>query len=277
LRIVRGRAEKLRLRSLAPAVALVLFSAGLAAAKDFRVCADPDYLPFSNRAEKGFENQIARVTAKALGEPLVYAWASTRGPGGYGEFLSANLDAGKCDALMDLPSGNQEELTTDPYYASSYVFVSRKSSGYDLENMDAPILQKVRIGFERDTPPEDALKLRDLIPHANAFAVGETEGVSPASMLQALHAGRIDVLITWEPAIGLYLRDYPDLRVSRVPNSRANGAPEQYLFSMSMAVRKRDADLKQRLDRVIADHKGALAAILQRYNVQLYPTAGETL
>jgi mxaJ protein len=246
-------------------------------ATDFRVCADPAYLPFSNRAGAGFENKIAAITAKALGERLVYTWASTRGPGGYGEFLAANLDAGKCDVVMNLPFGNQEELTTDPYYAGSYVFVSLKAKGYDLENMDSPILQKVKIGFERDTPPEDALKLRDLIPHSEPFSVGDTEGVSPASMLQAVRAGRIDVLITWEPAIGLFLRDYPDLTVTRVPNSRASGSPEQYLFSMSMAVRKGDEALKRRLDHVIATDKQAFERILRQYNVRLYPTAGENL
>ena len=262
-------------RSLVAASGWALLAATAALAKDFRVCADPDYLPFSNRAGAGFENKIAATMAKALGERLTYTWASTRGPGGYGEFLAANLDAGKCDVVIDLPAGNQEELTTEPYYASSYVFVSRKADSYDLENMDSPILQKVRIGFEHDTPPEDALKLRDLIPHTEAFTVGDTEGVSPATMLRAVRARRIDVLITWEPAVGRFLRDYPDLGVSRLPNSRASGSPEQYLFSMSMAVRKDNAVLKKQLDRVIADHKDALAAILRRYNVRLYPTAGD--
>ena len=30
------------------------------------VCADPDYLPYSNRAGEGFENKIAGAVAKAL-------------------------------------------------------------------------------------------------------------------------------------------------------------------------------------------------------------------
>jgi mxaJ protein len=256
-------------------VTIVSLAAHPAIAKDFHVCADPDYMPFSNRAGEGFENAIAELAAKALGARLVYTWASNRGAGGFSEYLSRNLDAGKCDAVMDLPFGNQEELTTDPYYLSSYVFISRKADGYDLENMDSPILRKVKIGFEHDTPPEDALKLRDLILRAQPFAVGDTENVSPASMLEAVHAGRVDVLITWEPAIGWFLRDYPDLGVTRVPNSRASGAPEQYLFSMAMAVRKGGEALKQRLDRVIAEHKLAIDAILRRFDVRLYPAAGD--
>src|SRR5438270_1944102 len=125
-----------------------------ASAKDLRVCADPDYLPFSNRAGQGFENKVAELTARALQAQLVYTWASMRGPGGFSEFLSRNLDAHICDAVMDLPYGSQEELTTDPYYSSSYVFISGKAKSYDLRNMDSPILHRLKIGFERDTPPE---------------------------------------------------------------------------------------------------------------------------
>jgi len=271
------RIARLAFIALAFGASAFVFAARQEAAKDFRVCADPDYLPFSNRAGAGLENAIAELTAKALDAHLAYAWASNRGPGGFSEYLSRNLDAGKCDAVMNLPFGNQEELTTDPYYLSSYVFISRKADGYDLENMDSPILRKVKIGFEHGTPPEDALKLRDLILHAQAFSVGDTENLSPASMLQAVHAGRVDVMITWEPAIGWFLRDYPDLRVTRVPNSRASGAPEQYLFSMAMGVRKGDEALKQRLDRVIAAHKATIDAILRRFDVRLYPAAGENL
>jgi mxaJ protein len=261
--------------SLVSVIALAA-SPCIAFARDFRVCADPDYLPFSNRAKEGFENKIAELSAKSLGAKLVEVWATTRGPGGFGEFLARNLDAGKCDAIMDMPYGSQEEFTTDPYYISSYVFISKRTRSYDLENMDSPILQKLKIGFERDTPPEDGLKIRDLLSQAQPFSVGDTESVSPATMLRAVHDGSVDVMITWEPAVGWFLRNYPDLVVSRVPNARTTGAPEQYLFPMSMAVRKGDESLKKNLDSLIARRKNALQEILQQFNVRLYPAAGET-
>jgi mxaJ protein len=247
-----------------------------ASAKDLRVCADPDYLPFSNRAGQGFENKIAEFTAKSLGLKLVNVWASMRGPGGFSEFLSRNLDAGKCDAIMDMPYGSQEELTTDPYYVSSYVFISQRARSYDLSTMDSVVLRKLKIGFERDTPPEDGLKIRDLLAQAEPFSVGDTETLSPAVMLRAVHNGSVDVMITWEPAVGWFLRDYPDLVVTRVPNARTTGAPEQYLFSMSMAARKGNENLKKKLDGLIGEKRDALQQILRRYNVQLYPAAGET-
>src|SRR5216683_6097349 len=86
-------------------LSIVTAASGPASANDLRVCADPDYLPFSNRAGQGFENKVAELTARSLGAQLVYTWASTRGQGGFGEFLARNLDSGKCDAVIDMPYG----------------------------------------------------------------------------------------------------------------------------------------------------------------------------
>ena len=256
---------------------LMLSAPAFAAEKTLRVCADPDYMPFSNRAGEGFENKLAEFVAKSMGRKLEYAWDSERGPGGYTQFLSQTLDAKKCDVVMDMPYGTLEELTTDPYYASSYVFVFKKDKGYDIESMDSSVLRKLKIGFEEDTPPEDGLKIRDLIFDATPFHVGDKNGESPSVMLQAVQDGKIDVMITWEPAIGYFIKNYPDLEVVRVPNERATGSPEQYMFSMAMGVRKHDTALQQELNRVIAQHKSQIKSILDGYNVKLYPAAGETL
>src|SRR6202522_886537 len=175
-------------------------------ARALSVCADPDYLPYSNRAGEGFENKIAVAVAQALGEKVEYTWASSRGHGGFPQFLSATLDAKKCAVIMDIPYGSREELTTRPYYISSYVFVYDKGKKYDITSMDSPVLKRVKVGFERETPAEDALKMRGMIPAAMAFDVATDDGESPALMLDALNSGKIDVLITWQPAIGAFLR-----------------------------------------------------------------------
>src|SRR5216683_3482837 len=214
-------------------------------ARGLSVCADPNYLPYSNRAGEGFENEIANVVARALSETVDYTWASYRGHGGFPQFLSSTLDARKCDVVMDIPYGSREELTTRPYYISSYVFVFNKSKNYTITSMDSPVLKRLKVGFERDTPAEEALKIRGMIPRAVAFDVADNSGESPAVMLSALKSGQIDVLITWQPAIGAFLRGYPDLEVVAVPNERALGPPERYSFPMSMGVRIGDEALKK--------------------------------
>ena len=96
----------------------------LVPAQALTVCADPNYLPYSNRAGEGFENKIAEAVAKSLGEPLEYTWASHRGHGGFTQFLSTTLDAQKCDVVMSIPYARREELTTRPSPISFSVFVS---------------------------------------------------------------------------------------------------------------------------------------------------------
>ncbi len=258
--------------SLVPA----LLAAGLlalvsqASAGTLRVCADPDYLPYSNRAGDGFENKVAQAVAKLLGDTVDYTSASYRERGGFSQFLSTTLDAKRCDVVMSIPYGSREELTTRPYYISSYVFIFKKDKNYSIASMDSPILKKLKVGFERDTPVEDGLKMRGMIPGGVGFDVGDDDGQSPVIMLQAVESGQVDVMITWQPAIGGFLRDYPDLDVVAVPNERALGAPEQYTFPMSMGVRESDTTLKNALDDVIAQHQAELTEILNDNGVRLY-------
>jgi mxaJ protein len=89
-------------------------------------------------------------------------------------------------------------------------------------------------------------------------------------MLKAVESGQVDVMITWQPAIGGFLHSYPDLDVVAVPNERALGAPEQYTFPMSMGVREGDDALKKQLDDVIEQHHAELTSILNDNGVRLY-------
>jgi mxaJ protein len=254
------------------ATIVLLAVAGLSAlaaaqAAPLRVCADPDYLPYSNRAGEGFENRIAEAVAKAFGETLQYTWENTRGHGGFPEFLARTLDAKKCDVVMNVPYGSREELTTQPYYVSSYVFIFEKNKNYDIKTMDSAVLKRLKIGFESDTPAENGLKMRGLVPAAMAFDVGSDSSESPVTMLDALEKGQIDVLITWQPAIGAFLKQHPGLEVMPIPNERVLGSPEQYAFPMSMGVRQGDEALRKRLDDVIARRQSELTSILHEHGV----------
>jgi len=238
--------------------------------KLLRVCADPDYLPYSNRAGEGFENKIAAAVAKDFGQKLEYVWGSYRGKGGFPEFLSRTLEAKKCDVVMSIPYGSKEELTTHPYYISSYVFVFERNKNYSITSMDSPVLKGLKIGFEEDTPVEDGLKIRGQLANAVSFEVGREDGKSPSTMIDAIGSGQIDVLITWQPAIGAFLSKHPELEVVLVPNERSLGSPEQYLFPMSMGVREGDEALQKALDDVIARHQDEFTSILTQAGVKLY-------
>ncbi|MBV8581137.1 MAG: quinoprotein dehydrogenase-associated putative ABC transporter substrate-binding protein [Candidatus Eremiobacteraeota bacterium] len=254
---------------LAVAVCVLLAATAVSPAP-LRVCADPDYMPFSNRAGDGFENKIAAAMGHALGVRVQYTWASMRGPGGFDQFLHDTLNAGKCDVVIDVPYASDNVLATRPYYISSYVFIFPKKRNYDITSMDSPVLRQLKIGFESDTPAETGLKVRALILHAVPFDVGSDAGTSPSEVLDAVTSGKVAVAVTWEPAVGYYLRSRGDLRVVAVPNSRSMGAPEQYAFPMAMGARHGDTKTRDALDGAIARNKGELTRILETYGVKLY-------
>jgi mxaJ protein len=171
---------------------------------------------------------------------------------------------------MSIPYGNGEELTTDPYYVSSYVFIYKKSAKLELKDMNSPDLKKVKIGFEGDTPVEAGLQLRGMVQNAESFDVGEKSGSSPRTMLEAVQNGTVDVMITWQPAVGAFLKEFPDLATTALPNTRATGSPEQYAFPMSMAVRKDDTQLHDLLNAAIKAHQSQLTDTLHQHGVQMF-------
>ena len=133
-------------------------AAGKDAAGEFRVCADPNNLPFSNDKGEGFENKLAELVAKELGKRVTYTWwAQRRG------FVRNTLKAGRCDVIMGVPAQLDMVATTRPYYRSSYVFLSRDDRRIDLVSISDPRLRDLRIGVHLlgddgfNTPPANAL------------------------------------------------------------------------------------------------------------------------
>ena len=74
-----------KLAAVALITVMSLFPAGAKAAdgnvpgelvdtSKFRVCADPDNLPYSNEAGEGFENKIAELLAARLEREVTYTW-----------------------------------------------------------------------------------------------------------------------------------------------------------------------------------------------------------
>lgn len=238
-----------------------------------RVCADPDYMPYSNRAGEGFENKVAEIVAKAMGRKLEYRWASYRAHGGFSNFLAENLDAHKCDVVMNLPTGDVQELWTKPYYHSSYVFITRKDKNLHIRSMRSVSMHSIKIGFEAGTTPVEAIKMLGLMQNAVSFHVAENPNASPRSLLQAVQDNKVGVMVTWEPAIGDFMKDYPDLQMRRVPSEEyAPGLPKvNYSYEMSMGVRKHDKALRDELNKVIASHRSEIKAELAKFNVRLLP------
>jgi mxaJ protein len=253
-------------RALLVAVLLPL----AAEAGELRVCADPNNLPFSNQREQGFENKLARLVARELGATVSYYWfAQRRG------FVRNTLNAKKCDVILGVPSSFELALTTRPYYRSSYVFVSRRDRRLGITSLDDPRLRTLKIGVQMigddyaSSPPAHALAGRGMTRNVVGYSVyGDYSKESPTrGIVDAVASGEVDLSAVWGPTAGYFARR------STVPLEVTRFTPEidlpflPFVFDISMAVRREDVALRDRLDAILERRRKEIDAILRAYAV----------
>jgi quinoprotein dehydrogenase-associated probable ABC transporter substrate-binding protein len=272
-RRLRPAARRLACSLLLLAPCLGLLSCDEARAepeRTLRVCADPNNLPFSNQRGEGFENRIAELVARDLGEKLEYTWfAQRRG------FIRNTLRAGDCDVVMGIPSSFELALPTRPYYRSTYVFVYRSDAGFTLRSFDDPALRRLRIGVQlvgddgANTPPVHALSKRGIVGNLKGYTLyGDySQPNPPARILDALAAGEIDVVIVWGPLAG-YFAPRTGVPLQIVPVSPQIDLPFlPFVYDISMGVARGDSARKAELEAVMSRREKEIAAILDEYGV----------
>jgi mxaJ protein len=248
---------------------MVAFSAS---ASDLRVCSDPNNLPFSNQKQQGFENRLAELVARDLGAKVTYYWfAQRRG------FVRNTLGANKCDVIMGVPSSFEMALTTRPYYRSGYVFVTRRDRKLGIRSLDDPRLRKLKIGVQMigddyaSSPPAHALANRGMTRNVVGYSVyGDYTQDSPTRhIVDAVAKREVDLSAVWGPTAGYFARR------SSVPLAVTLFTPEidlpflPFVFDISMAVRRGDTELRDRLDRIIEKRHAEIGTILRQYGVPL--------
>ncbi len=262
----------LRPVALALLAGLLTPAAAFAAAPGpLRVCADPDNLPFSNDRLEGFENKIARLLADDLHTTLEYTWYSQQHRG----FLRATLLAGKCDVVIGVPQGYGAVLSTNPYYRSSYVFVSRRSSSVRPHSFDDPTLRSLRIGLYAygaeggNAPPVYALSRRGLSRNLVGYSILATEQSPAGKIFQAVAEGDVDVAIVWGPLVGGFLRQKAGELVATAVETSDEQPPLQFAFDISMGVRRDDGERVQQLNEVLRRRSGDIRQVLMANDIPI--------
>ena len=238
-------------------------------ADTLRVCADPNNLPFSNAKGEGFENKLAELVAKDLGKTVSYFWwAQRRG------FIRNTLKAENCDVVMGVPPLDMV-ARTDPYYRSTYVFVSRRDRGLTFSSIKAPELRSLKIGVHligddgNNTPPAHALGAEGIVNNVVGYMIyGDYRQDSPpARAVEAVEKGEVDIAALWGPLAGFYAKRSPvPLSVTPITDTESF-RPLVFQFPISMGVRKSDEALKARLNDVIRRHKDEIHALLETYGI----------
>jgi mxaJ protein len=232
-----------------------------------RVCADPNNLPFSDRDGSGFENQLAEMLGRDLRRRVEYVWwAQRRGA------LRNTLKARECDVVMGVPTSLEQVAATKPYYASSYVFVSKAERQLDVASFDDPRLKTLKIGVQvvgddyANTPPVHALSARGISDNVRGYSVlGDYAQRAPAArILQAVDSGEVDIALVWGPLAGYFARQQRAWRVTPTP-PRDGELPMR--FAIGMGVRRADQDLRAQLDAFIVRRKPRIDALLDSFGV----------
>jgi mxaJ protein len=237
-----------------------------------RVCADPNNLPFSNRAGQGFENKLAEMIAADMGLKLGYTWwAQRRGN------VRETLNAGRCDLIPGVGSSLEMLATTRPYYRSTYVAMTRADRKLDIRSFDDPRLEKLRIGVQligddgSNTPPAHALARRGIVGNVRGYMVyGDYDKPNPqADIVRAVASGDVDVAFIWGPVAGYFAKQ------SAVPVSFApvephfDGPQFPMVFEVSIGVRKEDIALKQEVETILVRRKPQIDALLREFGIPL--------
>jgi len=241
---------------------------------EFKVCADPDNMPYSNSKQEGFEDKIAAVLAKELGKKLSYQYAYYRQG-----FLRNTLNANRCDYVMSTTSDNDSMRTSVPYYRSGYVFVYRKSSGYNITDWDAPDLRKGIIGIIGQSPPTRPLADHNLMENARPYRLQRDLNFPPSQLIDDLVKGDLDVAIVWGPIAGYFAKNASiPLVVVPIPEYEDKNVKGKENWNISIGVRNKDKARAEELNKAIASRQADIDKILDEYGVPHSPVVkGDSL
>jgi mxaJ protein len=241
-------------------------------AGQFRVCADPDNMPFSNRKMEGFENKIADLIAKDLGATTSYAWWGQR-RGFIRNTMNATLEEGRCDVVIGAPEKYDLVRTTTPYYRSTYVFVYPKGKRLSIRSLNDPVLAKLKIGVHllgddyTNPPPVHELAKRGIVDNVVGFSTFYSSQNPPSAIVDAVAQGQVDVAIVWGPAAGYFAARRPvPLEVVAVPSGKGD---LPFAFDISLGVKPGNEALRAKLEQVLVRRQAAITQILRDYNVPL--------
>lgn len=270
-------AGALALALLAGAAVPALAQDAPAPRKSFRVCQDPNNLPFSSDRHDGIENKIAELFAKDLGLPVEYYSFPQRLA-----FVRNTLryklpgEDYRCDIIMGVPAGYDQVSVTKPYYRSTYALVYAQGKGLDsvqtiddFLKVDRKQLEKLRIGLYDRSPASEWLNKHQLVEQGVPYPIMNPDpNQYPGEIIEKdLASGKIDAAIVWGPIGGYFAKKVQQPKLVVVPMPSEPGV--KFDYPMAMGVRYGEREWKQQIETLIDKLRPEITAILQDFGVPL--------
>lgn len=251
----------------------------------FRVCADPNNLPFSAKTLDGLENKIAELWARELDLPLEYTWFPQRRGFVRNTLKAPNAsgDGYKCDIVMGVAAGFDRLLTTRPYYRSTYALVYAKGrnlddvrTGKDFIDLNPELRGSLRIGAFTPTPGVKWLARHGMTEQLVPFlAMSGDPRAYPGEIIEKeLVGGRLDAAIVWGPIAGYFAKRARSVELAVIPLQSEPGI--QFDFAIAAGVRYGDGERKRALEELMRKTAGPMKAIFAAYDVPLLDIVSDT-
>jgi mxaJ protein len=245
--------------------------------KAFRVCQDPNNMPFSNVAGDGIENKLAELFGKALGLPVTYYSFPQRLA-----FVRNTLryklpgEDFRCDIIMGVPVGYDQVSATKAYYRSTYALVFAQGRGLDevksaedFLKLDRARLAKLRIGIYDRSPASEWLRRHQLVDSGVPYQIMNADpNQYPGEIIEKdLAAGKIDAAIVWGPIAGYFAKRVkaPVLQVVALKSEPGI----KFDYEMAMGVRYGEREWKQQIEGLLETRRAEIQDILREFGVPL--------
>ncbi len=227
--------------------------------KILKVCADPNYMPFSHKDKSGYENQIAALIGKELNIPVDYTWFPQRM--GFIRNTLKKKEPGsteyRCDLVIGVPQEFDFAKATIPYMHSTYALVTLQNGklkeltkGNDLVTLPANKVKDLKIGITERSPGALWLSRYSLYEQMAPYIAqsGDPDEFPGEPMLKDLIAGHIDAAIVWGPTAAYFAR----LGTKKIHVLPLNSEPAvRFDFFISMAVRYGNEKWKEQIETIL--------------------------
>jgi polar amino acid transport system substrate-binding protein len=159
----------------------------------FRLCADPDNLPFSSSSEAtpGFYIELGRAISQALGRPFQPVWVPTFNTK---RQVRMKMLAGQCDGFAGVPDDTSfmapRLIFSRPIVQLGYALVAPPPMGVN----SLADLHGKRVAVQWSSPPQDLVAADN---NVQAVTV-----LSPEEAMQDLRDGKADAAFIWGASAG---------------------------------------------------------------------------
>lgn len=234
------------------------------------VCRAPDAAPYIRPDGTGIDDRVAAILADAMGAELQLVPLPDR----RSRTLRRIMHGGGCDVAIGVPDKSEGFQTSQVYYATGFVFMTREGRAALPASLDDPALASLRIGVAGDPqhpiPPVMALAKRGLAGQMRYFPQARLDDAGTAGMVQALADGQIDLAVLWGPTAASVAGHQAGLRYALVtPEIDLPVLPMVAMFTIG--VRHGDIALRNDIDRALSERWDEIQAVLRDAGIPTRP------